>query len=130
MEKKKNKNNKKNKLDKASLKRELKKLGINVVKGNYIKKSQVKMLIAGLTVKTTDGETATVDRKDLHNVGNTNGRDVKCKKCKEPYENLFVLEDFTDEEFENFVVMGPQSDDPHGEPTRIAALDGCPACGE
>lgn len=85
---------------------------------------------AELTVKTTGGKTVKVDREKLKNVGNTNGRDIKCRKCKEPFENYYVVEDFTDEEIEDYVLLGPQMDDPHGEPTRVAALDGCPACGE
>ena len=69
-----------------------------------------------------------MDRNKLKNVGNTDGRDVYCIKCQEPYENLYVLEDFTDEEFKSFVVLGPQMDDEFGENTRIAALNGCPSC--
>ena len=67
-------------------------------------------------------------RQQYHNVGNTNGRDIKCRVCKEPYENIYVLEDFTDKEWKSYVLLGSQLDDPCGEPTRISALQGCPCC--
>jgi len=68
-------------------------------------------------------------REKYQVVGNTNGRDVFCKKCGEPFENLYILEDFTDEEWTRFVVFGTQLDDEGGdELTRIAGLNGCPSC--
>lgn len=70
------------------------------------------------------------NRADLRNVGNTNGLDVYCTKCGEPWENCAVIDDFTDEEFERFVELDSQLDDPYGPATRIARLNGCPECEE
>ena len=69
-----------------------------------------------------------IDRQALDNVGNTNGRDIKCRSCKEPWENAGIVSDFTQEELNEFVVLGAQSDDEYGEKTRIVALNGCPGC--
>jgi hypothetical protein len=82
-----------------------------------------------MEIKTIRGTSVHIaSRKELLNVGNTNGRDIKCKKCREPYENMYVAEDFSDEELEAFAVLGPQLDDPYGKETRLAHLDGCPEC--
>lgn len=69
-----------------------------------------------------------INRKILQNVGNTNGRDISCSNCHEPYENCYILDDFTDEELNDYVVLRAQLDDHGGKKTRIAALNGCPAC--
>lgn len=69
-----------------------------------------------------------INRAALDNVGNTNGRDVKCQKCGEPWENYGIVHDFTQRELDRFVILKPQFDDPAGERSRIAALSGCPAC--
>lgn len=64
----------------------------------------------------------------LRIVGNTNGRDVKCRKCQEPWENLHIV-DSIGEDFEiEDLVMGPQQDDPYGPKSRIIGVNRCPAC--
>lgn len=69
-----------------------------------------------------------INRSSLQNIGNTNGRDIKCRKCKEPWENCHIVDDFSQDELNEFVILGSQEDDEFGEPTRIIGLSGCPAC--
>ena len=88
------------------------------------------------TVEEIAKETSIVDhgrhvsRESLDNVGNTNGRDIKCSACGEPYENLYVVEDFSQEELNRFVVLGPQLDEDEfsESKSRIIGLKGCPSC--
>lgn len=72
-----------------------------------------------------------MDRSIYLNAGNSTGRDVTCRKCKEPFEDLYIAEDFTDAEWKRFVKLGPHFDDPDGdEYTCIRGLNGCPGCEE
>lgn len=82
-----------------------------------------------MEIKTIEGTTVSIQRADLNNAGNTNGRDVYCRRCKEPFENIFVVEDFSEDQLEKYVVLAEQKDDEgSGEYTRICYLDGCECC--
>jgi hypothetical protein len=83
-----------------------------------------------MIIKTINGTTKELTRDDLMLVGNTNGQDIYCHRCKEPYENAYIVDDFNESELEQYVILAPQLDDDRESDncTRIAALDGCPCC--
>ena len=68
--------------------------------------------------------------EDISNIGNTNGEEILCKNCNEPWENTWVLEDLYGEITEEMLILGPHHDNPDGEHTRITGLKTCPCCKE
>ena len=70
-----------------------------------------------------------MNREDLKTVGNTNGKDVYCESCGEPWENAYIVEEFTDEQIKELVVFGNYPDDPYGDNEKcIVGLKKCDCC--
>lgn len=73
-------------------------------------------------------------REQLDNAGNNRGKDVICKNCGEPWEDAYIIADFTDHELEEYCLFDPHLDDSYNpdenEHTFIGGLRRCPVCDE
>jgi len=70
-------------------------------------------------------------RNKLKTAGNMSGKDVHCESCGEPWENAYIVDDFTEEQLKDYVIFGNYDDDPYGDNlTCIVGLSKCPCCNE